>query len=168
MRRTLLALACLLAPTTAAAADLVVRIEGIVPVGGTVRLGLFDSAEGFAARREGVRASRNLPVAADGVVETTFVDLAPGRWAVTAHHDVDDDRELDRFLGLLPSEGVALSNDPPLVPAPGFDDIALAVRGERTVVLRMVYPLGRERAVALSDRPRAGREAPRAGPAAPP
>lgn len=141
MRGALLALAAILAPTTVGAADLTVRIDGVAPLGGTLRVGLFDSAEAFAARRDGVRASRNL--AAGGERATvTFTDLPPGRYAVTVHHDADDDRELDRLFALVPMEGVALSNNPSLLRVPAFDAIAVGVDDDAAITLRMVYPLG--------------------------
>lgn len=141
MRTLGLALTLALASAPVAAADLTVRIAGIAPLGGTLRVGLFDSAEAFAARREGVTASRNL--AADGPrAAVTFTDLPAGRYAVTAHHDADDDRELDRLFALVPTEGVALSTNPPLVRMPAFDDVAVAVEGDARVTLELVYPLG--------------------------
>jgi len=128
MRGVRLAPTWLLVTGTAAAADLGVRVDGIAPLGGTLRVGLFDSAAGFAARGE--RA------------ELTFGDLPPGRYAVTVHHDADDDGELDRLFALVAKEGVALGTNPPLQRAPAFADIAVAVEGDATVELEVVYPLG--------------------------
>jgi uncharacterized protein (DUF2141 family) len=141
MRGFRLALAVLLGPTAAGAAELTVRLDGIAPLGGTLRVGVFASAEAFAARGDGVLTSRNLP-ATPGRAELTFEGLPPGRYAVTAHHDADDDRELDRLFALVPTEGVALSTNPPLLRAPAFDDIAVAVEDDAELTLKLVYPLG--------------------------
>jgi uncharacterized protein (DUF2141 family) len=141
MRGAWLALAAVLVPTAVGAADLTVRIDGVAPLGGTLRVGLFDSAEGFAARRDGVRTSRNLVVGGEHA-QVTFTDIPAGRYAVTVHHDADDDRELDRLFALVPTEGVALSNNPPLLRLPAFDDLAVTVDGDALITLRMVYPLG--------------------------
>ncbi len=141
MRGAWLALAATLAPAAAGAADLTVRLEGVAPLGGTLRVGLFDSAEAFAARGEGVHASRNLPARGERAA-VTFAELPAGRYAVTAHHDVDDDGELDRLFALVPKEGVALANDPPLLRVPTFDEIAVLVEGDAEVTLTLVYPLG--------------------------
>ena len=141
MRAARLALAAILVPVAAGAAELTVRLEGVAPLGGTLRVGLFDGAEAFAARSDGVVASRNLPASGERAA-VVFADLPPGRYAVTAHHDVDDDRELDRLFALVPKEGVALGTNPPLLRMPAFDDIAVAVEGATEVMLELVYPLG--------------------------
>jgi len=121
--------------------ELRVRFDDVLPAGGTVRVGLFASTEGFARRHEGVVASRTVPAGGD-TVEVAFTDLAPGRYAVTAYHDANDNRRLDRVLGLLPREGVALSNNPPLWRAPDFDALAVEVNADTRVTVRFVYPAG--------------------------
>jgi uncharacterized protein (DUF2141 family) len=141
MRATWLALVAAVVPWTAAAADLTVRIDGVAPLGGTLRVGVFASAEAFVARGDGVLVSENLPAAGERA-EVTFADLAPGRYAVTAHHDADDDRELDRIFRLVPAEGVALSTNPSLLRVPAFDDIAVTVEDDVEVTLTLVYLLG--------------------------
>ncbi len=142
MRSFILALWLLLAAAPAARAiDLTVRLDGLEDRGGSLRVGLFASAEGFARRRAGVIATH--AVAAEGTsVVIRFAGLTPGRYAVTAFHDENDNRRLDRLLGLLPGEGVALSNDPALLLPPSFDDLAVEVRGSREVTLRMRYVAG--------------------------
>lgn len=122
----------------ASAVDLTVRFDGLERRGGSLRVGLFASAEGFARRRDGVVAKQVVAAAGDSVV-VRFAGLTPGRYAVTAFHDANDNRRLDRAFGLLPLEGVALSNDPPLVTVPSFDDVALDVSAPREVRVRLRY-----------------------------
>ena len=73
-----------------------------------------------------------------GSVSTAFVDAPPGRYAVGAFHDVNENGDLDRS-GMIPQEPVALSNhalDKGLIPS--FDDAALDFsKGSTTVTLTL-------------------------------
>ncbi|MEO1092106.1 MAG: DUF2141 domain-containing protein [Pseudomonadota bacterium] len=140
MRALVLALGLLLTatPVVAGTVDLTVRFDGIEARGGSLRVGLFDSAQGFAQREDGVVATQ--AVSADGeTVVVHFDGLAPGHYAITAFHDADDDGSLDKALGVLPREGVALSNDPALVPPPAFDAMAVDVTMDAEVTVRFRY-----------------------------
>ena len=128
-------------PATAESVDLVVRFDGLEARGGSLRVGLFDSAEGFALRGDGVIAERTV-AAEGGSVVVRFDGLPPGRYGITAFHDANDNNQLDRALGLVPQEGVALSNDPPLIGSPSFDDIAVEVLGNAEVAIRVRYLAG--------------------------
>lgn len=122
-----IALAALLLPRPAAAAELVVRVVGLRNTEGLVRVSLFRSAAGFPERSE--KAVHTLSVeAARSPVEVRFTDIEPGTWAVAVLHDEDRDGLLDRgFLG-IPDEGIGASNGasrrmgPPL-----FDDARVLI-----------------------------------------
>ena len=60
-----------------------------------------------------------MPANAASVV-IDFGDTAPGRYAVIAYHDKNDNKKLDLILGMFPNEGWGLSNDPKVIGPPSF------------------------------------------------
>jgi uncharacterized protein (DUF2141 family) len=49
----------------------------------------------------------------DGKAYAVFTDLPDGEFAISAFHDVDNDGELDMYLGFYPAEDYATSNNAP-------------------------------------------------------
>ncbi|HYH22664.1 MAG TPA: DUF2141 domain-containing protein [Azospirillum sp.] len=122
---------------TTSAADLSVRLDGVHSASGSVRVMLFDRAEGF--RKEEKSLAIRQAAASPGTVAVTFEGLAPGRYAVMAYHDENGDGALDRFLGMIPTEGYGLSNNPEVTGPPAFEDSAFALPdggGAITVTMR--------------------------------
>ncbi len=141
MKRELIGavMAATLLATPAAALTLRVTVEGIAPVeAGLVHVALFESAEGFAQRADGIVAARTAD-ADDAAVTVEFADLKAGRYAVTAFHDANANDTFDQALGVIPLEGVALSNNPKLLPVPTFEDIAIDVAVDSEVRMRFRY-----------------------------
>jgi uncharacterized protein (DUF2141 family) len=98
----------LLAGAPAAAAELMVSVNGLRSADGVVRLALYDRPELFPEKGEGLKIA--VP-ARQGEVEAVFNGLSPGRYALALFHDEDGDDEFDRgFLG-IPKEGYGFSND---------------------------------------------------------
>jgi uncharacterized protein (DUF2141 family) len=111
---------------TAAAAETTVRVTGVVPDGGPVRIAVFDDADGFP---EPGAAAVTARVPATGSEVATALEL-PGapRLAVAAYQDRDADGELDRnWLG-VPTEPVGFSRGATIgFGPPSFDDAAVGV-----------------------------------------
>lgn len=116
----------------AAAGDLTVTLTGLTHAQGGVRVGLYDRADSF--RKEDKAVAVLSAPAAIGRVSVTFAGVAPGRYAVMAYHDEDGDGGLDRFMGMIPTEGYALSNDPVVSGPPAFDECAFDVPAEGRVL----------------------------------
>ncbi|ETN96014.1 DUF2141 domain-containing protein [Zhouia amylolytica] len=58
----------------------------------------------------------------------TFKNVKPGIYAVGVFHDQDDDDELDMFMGMIPREPVACSNNAPAkFGPPKWDDAKFTV-----------------------------------------
>lgn len=107
--RSLSALALLFASTLAAqAADLSVQVDGVLASGGSVSVGLFDAAGASAFPKTPSAGQR---VAAGGSVSVVFRNLAPGRYAVSAFHDQNDNQQLDRGAFGIPKERYGFSQD---------------------------------------------------------
>jgi len=128
--------------------ELRVIIRGVESDKGHVLVALHHSAKtwytdsNFAAAKFRAYAEREIP-AHTGAVSATFHHLPAGRYAVTAFHDEDDDRHLDRwiypFTG-MPMEHYGLSNGAwsPLGKA-SFDaaSFAVAPSGTTTITVQL-------------------------------
>jgi len=119
-------------------ATLILAIAGIEHTDGAVRAEVYRGPDGF---REPDRAAARIGVAAEpGTVEITVPDLTPGRHAVIVYHDEDNDGEMDRFLGMMPTEGYGVSNNPSLSGPPDFDESAVDVgAGDQRITIKMRY-----------------------------
>ena len=120
--------------TGALAADLAIDVHGVRSGDGRVYLAVHGPAtkETFPsgdALVEGLRAP-----AKAGTMRFVVQDLEPGRYALSAFHDENDDGALDTNLLGIPSEGYGFGNDasaafgPPSFEAAAVDvDAALGV-----------------------------------------
>jgi len=127
-----LALALLLAAAVAQAdeARLVVTIKEIRDATGNLRVSLYADAESFRKEDRALKAV-SIP-AARGEARVTFDGLAPGRYALMAYHDENADAKLNLRLGMFPTEGYALSNNPRVMGPPKFVDSAFEVTAPET------------------------------------
>ncbi len=114
--------------STAAATDLEVTITGVAHERGNVRICLYDGPEGFRHEDKSLWVLEQPAV--KGTLSARFSQLPPGRYAVIAYHDENGDGALNRFLGMVPTEGYGLSNNPKLMGPPKFDQAALDVPAE--------------------------------------
>jgi uncharacterized protein (DUF2141 family) len=109
----------------ARAAELDLTVAGIrdVESPGKVFIGVFNSPDGFLKdERRYARAA--IPVVG-GTARLIFT-LPPGRYAVVAFHDANDNGQLDTNILGIPTEGYAFSRDARgLMSAPSFDSAAL-------------------------------------------
>jgi uncharacterized protein (DUF2141 family) len=65
--------------------------------------------------------------AANGEVQLLFKDVVPGRYAIMVYHDANADGKLNLRLGMFPTEGYGLSNNPQVFGPPKFADSAFDV-----------------------------------------
>ncbi len=130
------ALPLMLCLTGAQAATLTLTIDGAQPGGGPLTVLLFDRAEGFP--REAHAARRHVLPAGQSTL--VLDDLKPGQYAVLAYHDEDGNGELNRFLGMIPTEGWGLSNNPAISGKPAFKDAAVSLpEAGAAVTLQLNY-----------------------------
>lgn len=124
-----LAMTCLLAAFGPAAAAeesaLEVELAGVKDARGQVRVGIYADAKTF--RKEAQALAVKTAPAAPGAVRVRFDALPPGRYAIMAYHDEDGNGELNRRLGMFPTEGYGLSNNPQVMGPPAFEDSAFAL-----------------------------------------
>ncbi|MBB4286774.1 DUF2141 domain-containing protein [Roseospira goensis] len=128
-------------PGPAPTATLALTITDLAESGGTVYVAVYDDPAAFLdadAKRAGTKAT----VRGDRVT-VRIPDLAPGRYAVAAYHDQNDNGRFDTGLFGIPLEGFGFTRDPSVVPArPTFADAAVTVTAPETRhTFRMRYAL---------------------------
>lgn len=111
-----------------------VNLTGIQHDRGSVRVGLYADPKTFRKEAQAL-AIQQVP-AQPGTVTVNFSALPPGRYAIMAYHDEDGNGELNRRLGMFPTEGYGLSNNPTVSGPPAFDDSAFVI-GTEPVRLRI-------------------------------
>lgn len=92
---------------------------------GQLRVGLYQDPKTF--RKEAQAFAVQQVPATPGTVQVRFTNLPPGRYAIMAYHDENGDGELNRRLGMFPTEGYGLSNNPKVMGPPQFEDSAFQV-----------------------------------------
>jgi uncharacterized protein (DUF2141 family) len=92
--------------TSCQAADLTVTVTGAAQQKGQIAVGLFNAATAFPdTPTVGQRAP------AGTQVELVFKNLTPGRYALSAYHDENDNQKLDRGMFGIPKERYGFSRD---------------------------------------------------------
>ena len=78
-----------------------------------------------------------------GVTSVVIRNLPPGRYALQATHDENDNHRVDRALFGIPREGVGFSNDARIsLGPPKWADAMIVVTGDARLRLNMRYFLG--------------------------
>ena len=129
-------------PNSVRDATLHLTLEGLRGARGTVRLCIWASDEGFPDCKSSASAMRVHAPATGERVELDVPNLAPGDYGVSVIHDENDNRELDKAIFGLPTEGVGFSNNAsaPFGP-PAFQRVQFHVAGETEQTIRLKYYL---------------------------
>ncbi len=109
-------------PCLAETQQLVVEVSGIRSAEGNLRVSLYREPDSFRKEDRAFRLLTQPAVA--GKATLVFADLPAGRYAVMAYHDENGDEKLNLRLGMFPTEGYALSNNPKVIGPPRFDGSA--------------------------------------------
>ncbi len=135
-----LLLACMLGGGQALADSgrLIVELQNVRDNTGNIRASLYREPDSFRKEDKALKVV-SLP-AKPGTLTLTFDGLAPGRYAVMVYHDANDDQKLNLRLGMFPTEGYGLSNNPKVMGPPRFDDSAIEVKApESRIAIRLAY-----------------------------
>lgn len=121
-------------PLDATAAEVIIKVAGIVSADGQIGCSLFKSPSGFPMDSSAARQIW-LPANRDGVV-CTFSDVPEGRYAVSIAHDLNGNKKVDtNFLG-IPTEAWGVSgNARPTLRAPKWDEAVFEVAKDNVVAL---------------------------------
>ena len=106
---------------------LIVELQSVRDSAGNIRASLYREPDSFRKEDKALKIV-SLP-ARPGTLTLSFDGLAPGRYAVMVYHDANDDQKLNLRLGMFPTEGYALSNNPKVIGPPRFDDSAFELPG---------------------------------------
>jgi uncharacterized protein (DUF2141 family) len=152
LRVTAVVLSLLVLGLPAWAGDLTVTVAGIRSASGSIMIGLYDSAEGFGvavkhATEAGLLTDKGRLVgvamrAASGSQSIIFTQLPPGRYAVIAFHDENDNGRLDETPWGVPTEGYGFSNDAQgFLSAPSFHAAGLTLdAADSAITISLIYP----------------------------
>jgi uncharacterized protein (DUF2141 family) len=123
--------------TPAAAADLTVRVENVLPAGGVLRLGLYDAAL-YPDDNSKPIASADVP-AISGETVVTLHGMAPGIYAIETFQDVNANNKMDTTWVGLPLEPFGFSQDAkPFLSKPAFDEVKFTLAaGENSLVIHL-------------------------------
>jgi uncharacterized protein (DUF2141 family) len=129
-----LLLSCLLASAASQAepGTLVVTLNNVRDTTGNLRASLYRDPDSFRKEDKALQVVSIPAIRGDARLE--FKDVPPGRYAIMAYHDADADGRLDLRLGMFPTEGYGLSNNPQVFGPPKFADSAFEVGGTETSV----------------------------------
>ncbi|WAE54290.1 DUF2141 domain-containing protein [Stutzerimonas sp. R40042] len=134
-----LGIALALAAPAAHAQQLQVTLNGLQHDRGQVAVAVYSDAKSF--RKDNQAFTARKAKAEAGTVTVTFDDVPPGRYAVLAYHDENDNGRLDLRFGMFPTEGYGLSNNPKVMGPPSYEDSAFEVTAEdpAQIELKMRY-----------------------------
>lgn len=133
------------APATSGNATVSVHITAFRNTKGVARVSLFSTDKGFpdknAAQSQVVDLSKSLTGDARDIT-VTFLNLAPGTYAVSVLHDENNNKKMDSHWYGKPKEGVATSNNPrPKMRTPRWNEAKFDVPASgKTVEIAVWYP----------------------------
>jgi uncharacterized protein (DUF2141 family) len=110
--------------SSAAAADLSLRMSGLKSAAGKVAVAVFAAPQGFPSEEGKAVRQVRLPVdASSRTAHTVIQNLPAGEYAVAVYHDDNESGRLEtNFLG-IPQKGYGFSqNARPRMRAPTFDE----------------------------------------------
>lgn len=117
-------------------AEITIRVTNVTSNQGEVGCALFPAGSAFPMDATGAR--QLWQKAEPAGVTCRFDKVAPGRWAVSASHDLNGNRKVDtNFLG-IPTEAWGVSNNArPTLRAPKFDEAAFKVGAGQSLTLEI-------------------------------
>jgi len=136
----LLSLAGILAAgpaVSAAAADLTIRVENVLPAGGVLRLGLYDAAR-YPDDNSKPIASADI-TAVPGETVVTLRAVPAGTYAIQTFQDVNANDKMDTSWLGLPLEPFGFSLDAkPFLSKPSFNEVKFTLAdGENSQVIHL-------------------------------
>jgi uncharacterized protein (DUF2141 family) len=143
----------LVAAVQARAGDVRITVEAVRSDRGSVMIGLYDTPEGFRAAvqnstetgllNDRTRVAGVALRAVAGPQTIVLGGVKPGRYAIIAFHDENDDGKLGATPWGVPTEGYGFSNNAwAFLRAPSFEAAAFAVdeSGTATMSIALTYP----------------------------
>lgn len=117
--------------------NLTVHLHGVKNSAGQIQVELYADAKTF--RKSALAQHIVKTKAQTDAVTVTFSGIKPGNYAILAFHDEDENGELNKRFGMIPTEGYALSNDPEVFGPPAFKDSAFELSSDKELIIPMHY-----------------------------
>jgi uncharacterized protein (DUF2141 family) len=116
-----------------------VRVTGVSRKKGEVMLALFATPKGFPYETS-FAIQKQKGHAANGIIEVSFTDIEPGRYAIALFHDTNGDGKLNtNFMG-IPKEGYGVSNNRyNTFSAPDFRESSFSHSQQTELAIQMKY-----------------------------
>ncbi len=128
----------LLCAGAATAETVTVKLSGVKAGGGEMLVSLQTQDEFLQPK--GHFGARAMTPAKGGDMTLTIKDVPPGRYSVSALHDVDGDHAMKMSASGMPAEGWAMNNGTLLLGPPTWDDVNFEVGAKPvTITEPMTY-----------------------------
>jgi uncharacterized protein (DUF2141 family) len=102
-----------------------IKIEGLIPGKGTIRVGLYDSAAAWRDEDHPTHA-QVVPLGNENFQIIRFQGLRGGTYVVAAYQDVNGNQKIDKNIIGIPTEAYAFSNNVfPKWKSPAFHEAAI-------------------------------------------
>ena len=102
-----------------------IKMEGLIPEKGTIRIGLYNSAAAFADEANPNHA-QVVSVGKNATQIIKFEGLPEGKYLVAAYQDVNGNKKIDKNILGIPTEAYAFSNNVfAKWKSPTFDEAAI-------------------------------------------
>ncbi|MFM7089800.1 MAG: DUF2141 domain-containing protein, partial [Bacteroidota bacterium] len=102
-----------------------IKMEGLIPEKGTIRIGLYNSAAAFQDE-DNPNHAQIVPVGKNATQIIRFEGLPEGKYLVAAYQDVNGNKKIDKNILGIPTEAYAFSNDVfPKWKSPSFQEAAI-------------------------------------------
>jgi uncharacterized protein (DUF2141 family) len=136
---------CSALASAAYAGELTVTVDNLRSNRGQMLLCVFSAESSdmaaFPDCVKGRPVRQGKAVIANGKVVVSYSGLKDGVYSFAAIHDENGNGELDtNFLG-IPTEGIAISNNPRLLGKPSFDQARFEIRGRTAITVSAKYIL---------------------------
>ncbi len=118
--------------------NLTLVLHNVGDAGGNLRAGLYSEPGSFRKEDQALQIVSQPATAGDA--KLVFKAVPAGRYAIMAYHDANEDNRLNLRLGMFPTEGYGLSNNPKVFGPPKFSDSAFDVADpESTIEIDLKY-----------------------------
>lgn len=100
----------------AQAASLTLNIKNLKSENGSIRIAIWDQAQGFP--KDYTTSIEQVSIAATKDAQITLKNLKTARYAIAVFHDANNDEDLNTNRLGIPSEGFGFSNNPRIILGP--------------------------------------------------
>lgn len=119
-------------------ADLIINIENINHIKGSIEIGLFNTGERFLEKNQ---AFKSYSVKVTDNSETLVINGLPkGKYAISLYHDKNSDGICNRNFFGIPKEPYAFSNNVrPKFSAPTFEDCKFDLTENHNLTIELIH-----------------------------